>query len=152
MKNIYIKGNTIGDVTIKGSSISDINITDNSSQVQKNKRISAVIRNSYYASVNELSIDCGGLNFLTIIGTHINGGFIAFPGYGVSAELSIDDSNYNTLQIFNALKFSDNSWLPKSNDTLKNIARELSITITPVIKQLHKGDILDLTIGKTMSR
>lgn len=90
----------------------------------------AKIVRKYNADVQEKLIECGGVSFLTLFGRHINGGFVAFTGYGVSAELSENDVSYNKQQIFAALKLSKNEWLPKSGAALKSIAEELAEVIT----------------------
>ncbi len=93
----------------------------------------AQIRAKYKVSAQEVSIDCCGLSFLTICGTHINGGYVAFPGYGVSAELSENDVSYNEERILEAIKKSGDSWLPKSDEALKKLSEELAGAITPLI-------------------
>jgi len=49
------------------------------------------------ASSKEVSIDCQGLHFLCICGSHINGGYVANMKWGVVAELSTSgaDDGYN---------------------------------------------------------
>ena len=100
-----------------------VNPTENTTRVTKNFP---------GATANEISIDCRGLNFLTIYGTHINGGYVAFPGYGVSAELCVEDDFYNDFRIFCALKSSSSSELLK-HEALPDIARELSMIISPLL-------------------
>ncbi len=93
----------------------------------------AIIRKEYRATVKEFSIDCCGLSFLAICGKHINGAYVAFPGYGVSAELSESDVYYNTTSIMTALQLSDADVLPESPDGLEKLAKELSVVITPML-------------------
>lgn len=90
-------------------------------------------RVKYKVSAQEVSIDCCGLSFLTIFGTHINGGYAAFPGYGVSAELSVHDVSYNKERILEALRRSSDSWLPDSDDALRQMSGELSEVITMLL-------------------
>lgn len=90
----------------------------------------AKIRRKYIATVKEMSIDCGGLSFLTLCGRHINGAYVSFINFWVSAELAVDDVYWNKVQIFEALKHSGDSWLPKSDAALEKIAAELAETIT----------------------
>ena len=90
-------------------------------------------RVKYKVSAQEVSIDCYGLSFLTIFGTHINGGYAAFPGYGVSAELSVNDVSYNKERILEALRRSGDSWLPDSDDALRQMSGELSEVITMLL-------------------
>ena len=93
----------------------------------------AQTRAKYKVSAQEVSIDCCGLSFLTICGTHINGGYAAFPSYGVSAELSENDVSYNGERILEAMKKSGDSWLPKSDEALEKLSEELAEAITPLI-------------------
>lgn len=93
----------------------------------------AKVVGKYKADVQELSIDCKGLNFLTLFGNHVNGGYVAFPAYGVSAELAPNDIHYNKDNIYEALKNSNDSWLPKSDAALEEIALELSEVISPLM-------------------
>lgn len=90
-------------------------------------------RAKYKVSAQEVSIDCCGLSFLTICGTHINGAYAVFPGYGVSAELSVNDVSYNKKRIFEALRRSGDSWLPDSDDALREMSGELSEVITTLL-------------------
>lgn len=87
-------------------------------------------RAKYKVSAQEVSIDCCGLSFLTICGTHINGAYAVFPGYGVSAELSVNDVSYNKKRIFETLRRSGDSCLPDSDDALRQMSGELSEVIT----------------------
>lgn len=95
----------------------------------------AKVNKKYNATVQELSIDCGGLNFLTLCGKHINGAYVAFPGFGLSAELAEKDTYYNKNQILAALKQSSDSWLPKSESALESLSSELAEIITPFISE-----------------
>ena len=88
------------------------------------------VNRKYVATVQEMSISCGGLSFLTIFGRHINGAYVAFINFGVSAELAIDDVYYNKTQILEALKRSRDNWLPKSDEALDEMAAELAEIIT----------------------
>lgn len=93
----------------------------------------AKINQKYNATVQELSIDCDGLNFLTLCGKHINGAYVAFPGFGISADLAENDTYYNKNRILAVLKQSNNSWLPKSESALESLSSELAEIITPFI-------------------
>lgn len=93
----------------------------------------AQMRAKYKVSAREVSIDCCGLSFLTICGKHINGGYAAFPSYGVSAELSENDVSYNRERILEAMKKSGDSWLPKSDEALEKLSEELAKAITPLL-------------------
>ena len=86
----------------------------------------------YKVSAREYSIDCHGLNFLCIVGKHINGGYVAITNWGVSAELSShgNDVGYNTSKILAALERSTEvAWLPSDEDARSDIARDLASII-----------------------
>ena len=58
-------------------------------------------------NVKEISIDWNGNNYLVIYGTHINGGFLSIPNWGIGGELSshwIDDVVDNAGRINRFLK------------------------------------------------
>lgn len=45
----------------------------------------------------EISVDCDGLNYRLIYGTHVSGGFCAIPNHNIACELSSpNDTFYNT--------------------------------------------------------
>lgn len=64
------------------------------------------IRKTYIVfDVYEISVDCGGWNYLVIFGKHINGWFAAIPNHNVCAEISDPaDVYYNTVKISTAIK------------------------------------------------
>ncbi len=94
----------------------------------------AKIQNEYSATSRELSVDTHGLNFLCIVGRHINGAYIAIVNFGVSTELSaLNDTLYNTNRIYKALNIANDSWLPKSQDARLEIAEEIAQAINPYI-------------------
>lgn len=65
------------------------------------------IRKEYEVSqTREISVDCGGSNYLVIYGHHVNGGFIAIPNWNISVEAGDPvDVFYNTEKLVE--KFSD---------------------------------------------
>ena len=95
----------------------------------------AKIRMEYNVTAKEFSVDAGGLNFLVICGQHVNGGYVAFPGFGVSTELAVNDAFYNASRIAEILHDAPiaRNWLPKSEDKLKELAGELSEAITAML-------------------
>lgn len=93
--------------------------------------------------VREEFIDFHGLRFLCIYGKHVNGGFVAFPEWGVSAELSVHlcDEGYNSCKILAALERSSYScWLPYGNSARKQFAYDLSLLITERVLRLVGSD------------
>lgn len=63
------------------------------------------IQSTYGAKVEfEKSVDIDGYNYLVIYGTHINGGFIAIPNWGVCCEAAdgAGETHYNTEQLIKA--------------------------------------------------
>lgn len=94
----------------------------------------AKVQKEYKATSRELSIDSHGLSFLCVVGTHINGAYIAIINFGISAEQSVlDDTGYNANRIYDALNMSNDSWLPKSKDSRWEIAKEIAEAINPYI-------------------
>lgn len=86
----------------------------------------------YKLSAREFSLNCHGLNFLCILGTHINGGFVAIVNWGVSAELSSSrsDLTYILNCVLKALERSpDFNWLPSDVDARRAVARDLTMMI-----------------------
>lgn len=96
----------------------------------------ARLNREYSVTARELSIDTHGLNFLVICGKHINGGYAAIVNFGVTAEISTDDGQYNAIKIYEALEKSNDSWLQKNENSLRAIASELSEVITGKLKEL----------------
>ena len=86
----------------------------------------------YKVTAREYSIDCHGLNFLCILGQHVNGGFVAIVNWGVSAELSAANSDlfYNRRNVLEALERSpDVKWLPSDEEAREAVARDLAVMI-----------------------
>lgn len=99
----------------------------------------AKVEATYKATVKEVAISANGTSFLTLVGTHINGAYAAFINFGICVELSsYNECDYNSEQIYNALKRSEDIWLPKSKERLKALAKELSEAITPLVVQFDK--------------
>lgn len=101
----------------------------------------AKVEATYKATVKEVAISANGTSFLTLVGTHINGAYAAFINFGICAELSsYNECDYNSEKIYNALKHSvvGDIWLPKSEEQLKALAKELSEAITPLVVQFDK--------------
>lgn len=102
----------------------------------------AVLKKEFPIKSKEIQIDCYGMSFLVVCGTHINGAFAAIVNFGVSCELSGFSGSYN----YNASKLSDafcnfkSSWLPNSPKTRIEIATALSDVITNVIYGLIEND------------
>lgn len=96
----------------------------------------AKIQTEYSATSRELSVATHGLSFLCIVGHHINGAYIAIINFGISAELSaLNDTLYNTNRIYEALNISNDSWLPKSQESRRKIAEEIAQAINSYIVQ-----------------
>lgn len=93
----------------------------------------AKVEATYKATATEIGISANGTNFLTIVGTHINGGYAAFVNFGIAVELAENDRCYNSEQIYKAFKDSNDTWLPKGDEEIKALAGELSDIITPLI-------------------
>ena len=105
---------------------------DRADNSQKRKGITM---KSYEVTAKEVSIDCHGLNFLCIYGTHINGGYVAILNWGVAAELSPSEKGYNTEQILAALNRSpEQGWLPSDDDARRAVARDLGMMIADRLK------------------
>lgn len=86
----------------------------------------------YKLNAKEYSIDCHGLNFLCVLGHHVNGGFVAIINWGVSAELSAhgNDVGYNRDKILSALERSPEvGWLPSDEEARSAVARDLAMMI-----------------------
>lgn len=99
--------------------------------------MAAKLGTEFSVTAREVNIDTNGLSFLTITGTHINGAYAAFPGFGLSVELSsLGDTAYNTDKLFEMLQTSSDSRLPKSDNARYTIAKDLSEVITPLINSL----------------
>lgn len=81
----------------------------------------------------EISIDTHGLNFLCIIGTHINGGFVAIPNWSIAAELARGEQGYNKTQIETALNNSKYAALWTDEQAQTEIAAELAEALTPFL-------------------
>lgn len=96
------------------------------------------LKRTYSVKCKEIQIDCDGLSFLVICGTHINGGFASIVNFGLSYELSDDafDVEYNASQIAETLCTLENNWLPASEDRRKEIAFSLSLYITDTISKM----------------
>jgi len=109
-------------------------MTDYDASVQILKDTTKVTR-SYNVTATEVNIDCLKGSFLTICGRHINGGYVAFPQWGVSAELSIDDVSYNTSKILLAFKSISNLDFMSDDYWLSKLAEEFAKIITPLLKQ-----------------
>lgn len=93
----------------------------------------------YKLNAREYSIDCHGLNFLCVLGRHINGGFVAIINWGVSAELSahMSDEGYNATKILNALERSDYvGYLPSDREARSAIAYDLAVMIGEKIQNV----------------
>lgn len=96
----------------------------------------AKVQREYKVTSRELSIDSHGLSFLCVVGTHINGAYIAIINFGISAEQSaLNDTNYNANRIYEAFNMSNDSWLPKSKDSRWEIAEEIAEAINPYISK-----------------
>lgn len=88
-------------------------------------------------TANETEYSIAGLSFPAIYGERSGCGFVAFPSWGVAAELSEHDTAYNTRKIFEALQRSTGrAWLPESDEAVKTIARELAELLTQDIQEL----------------
>ena len=83
----------------------------------------------------EISIDTHGLNFLCIIGTHINGGFVAIPNWSIAAELARGEQGYNKARIETALNNSKYAAMWADEQAQAEIAEELAEILTPYLKQ-----------------
>ena len=81
----------------------------------------------------EISIDTHGLNFLCVIGTHINGGFVAIPNWSIAAELARGEQGYNWQQIEKALNNSKAAALWADEQAQKEIAADLAAVLTPML-------------------
>ena len=81
----------------------------------------------------EISIDTHGLNFLCIIGTHINGGFVAIPNWSIAAELARGEQGYNKAQIETALNNSKYAALWTDEQAQAEIAEELAGALTAIL-------------------
>lgn len=81
----------------------------------------------------EISIDTHGLNFLCIVGRHINGGFVAIPNWSIAAELARGEQGYNKAQIETALKYSKYAAMWADEQTQAEIAADLAEILTPKI-------------------
>lgn len=96
----------------------------------------AKAQREYKVTARELSIDSHGLSFLCVAGTHINGAYIAIINFGISAELSaLNDTSYNANRIYEAFNVSNDSWLPKSEDSRWEIVEEIAEAINPYISK-----------------
>ena len=104
----------------------------------------ARLNREYSVTASELSIDTHGLNFLVICGEYINGGYAAIMNFGVSTELSTDDGQYNAIKIYEALEKSNDSCLPKNENSLRTIASELSEVITGKLKGVKIMELITL--------
>lgn len=64
------------------------------------------MENSLFSvKAKEITLDVQGYHFLCIIGTHINGGFLAIPNWNICCELGdANDFAYNTNKIYIAIK------------------------------------------------
>jgi hypothetical protein len=81
----------------------------------------------------EISIDTHGLNFLCIIGQHINGGFVAIPNWSIAAELARGEQGYNKHQIETALNNSKYASLWADDKAQAEIAEELAGALTALL-------------------
>ncbi len=92
----------------------------------------------YTFTAREVRLDVGGLTFLCIYGRHLNGGFVAFTEWGVSAELSSGlDYRYNADKLLNALERSYYScYLPFYEEYRYEIVHDLAVLITDRIAEL----------------
>lgn len=81
----------------------------------------------------EISIDTHGLNFLCVIGTHINGGFVAIPNWSIAAELARGEQEYNKNQIETALNNSKAAAMWADEQAQKEIAADLAAILTPML-------------------
>ena len=81
----------------------------------------------------EISIDTHGLNFLCIIGTHINGGFVAIPNWSIAAELASNEQGYNKTQIETALNNSKYAAMWADDTAQAEIAADLAAALTPLL-------------------
>lgn len=92
----------------------------------------------YKINAKEYSLNCHGLNFLCVLGQHINGGFCAILNWGVSAELaSENDVRYNSKKILEALERStEQAWLPSDEEARSALARDLAMMIGERITEL----------------
>lgn len=100
--------------------------------------MNAILKREYPIKCKEIAIDCCGLNFLTICGKHVNGGFASIVNFGLSYELSSSpyDVKYNAQKISETLCTLKNGWLPASKSKRIEIATALSEVITKVISEL----------------
>ncbi len=84
-----------------------------------------------------MSIDVCGYSFLTLVGSHINGGFIALLNWNASAEISDDwnDVHYNSNKIFEAIHND-----PVLKDEAKQIAEELAVVIKNYFSKIRERE------------
>lgn len=113
----------------------------------------AMVGKEYQVTAKEMNISTHDQTFLTIAGTHVNGAYAAFPGFGLSAELSsLDDLLYNTNALFEMLQSSDDPWLPKRDDELYEIAKDLSEIITPLVSSVARETAQETAEEKRMNQ
>lgn len=90
-------------------------------------------------TAKEENIDCWGMSFVCIYGTHINGGYVAITNWGVAAELSDHqgDTAYNRGKILEALERSPYvSYLPRDDKARLSLANDLAGIISAKIGEL----------------
>lgn len=85
------------------------------------------------ATAHEYSIDTHGLNFICIIGKHINGGFVAIPNWSIAAELASNEQGYNKTQIETALNNSKYAAMWADDTAQAEIAADLAAALTPLL-------------------
>lgn len=99
--------------------------------------LAAKIGKEFYIATREMMIHTKDLSFLTIIGADVTGAFAAFPQYGLSAKLSVYDTQYNTVQLCSMLPDEGNMWFPKDAEAQYRLAKVLSEAITPMLRDLY---------------
>lgn len=114
--------------------------------------MSVNIEREFLVTARKLQISTHDLTFLTIAGTHVDGAFAAFPGFGLSTELSKSgDQFYNTNKLFEMFSLSSDPCLPKNTEGLYEIAKDLSKVISPLVSELSREATQSESTDKRMN-
>lgn len=100
--------------------------------------MSAKIENEDHVEAKELQVVTNGIRFLTIIGADVTGAYVAFPHFGLSAKLAVDDVFYNAKQLYDMYPDEEKMWLPEDYVRRYEIAKELSEALTPILGDLYR--------------